>query len=362
MRYVRRAALPARWAARAAVVWLMLSLVLHVSGQTAVPAPPAIPEVIGLGVPQAAARLNAAGFRLAPPVFIEDGGTPHRITAQEPPAGSAAEPGTAVTVTVPRPPTTRLVWDANDFTLIWNGAGGSADFLWLPALRFVALSAEGGSSATGEGQIALSGGWPEVAINPGFCAQVWTEAVRGAKDVDGCASARSTLWQTTNDRATHFWTSGASAFAVYQDGVYRGQCAAAAFECTLYLAPVHFAPDVTEYAYLTYSADGLMLVNPSADRWLPAAQITINERTLGDPAAFAGQDVIGTVETLAPGQCLWFATSAGSAALEPCAVVARAEGAAFWVSGFSWAGRADGQPHDCPAVVEGETMVCLLPR
>lgn len=343
---------------RLVLVLLLCGLGIPLGAQDATPPAASIPDLIGLTPAQAAARLNADGFALAALEYMEyttlTSGTPNTIIAQSPAAGTSAEAGAGVRVTVQQAYNTRLVWDANDFTLVWDGTGGSADFLWLPGLRFAAVD-EGS-------QAAFAGAWSDTTINPGFCAQLWTEAVRGAKDVPGCASARSTLWLTTIDPAAHFWTRGATAFEVYQDGVYRARCEVALFACTLYLAPLHFAPDVTEYAYFVYSAEALMLINQSPDHWMPASQITLDGRALGDPALFNPPPQIGRVDMLAPGQCLLFAASSSAVPLQPCAVIARATGAAFWTQGFTLVGRRDNTAQTCPPVVTGETMICLLPR
>jgi PASTA domain len=318
---------------------------------------PTIPDVTGLPVPQAAATLNRAGFRLGTQTFTESSGSAiNTVSEQSPIPGESAEAGTQVDLTVQRAFNTRLVWDENDFTVVFNGNSGSADALWLNRLNFMTRS---GPDAQ------FIGRWSELSILSGFCAQIWTEPVRGAKDVPGCAAARTTLWLTTNNPAEHFWTNGAAQFEVTQDGVYRGMCEVAALECRLYLPPGLVAPDVTEYFYFVYTPEQFLMINQSADRWMPTYQLSINGYALGSSANYDLSNIIGDVHLLAPEQCLQFASTVldETALSEPCDLIAStAVDTRFWASGFERVSTIDGETRICPPPVSGQPTICLLPR
>ncbi|MDX1994544.1 MAG: PASTA domain-containing protein [bacterium] len=333
------------------ILLFLLSMPLHqhLSAQDATPTP-SVPDVTGLSLPQAAAALHRAGYALAQPTFIE-GQPPQTVAEQSPVAGENAAPGTAVAVTVAQAFNARLVWDDNDFTII-NETG---DVLRLDQLRFSSDAA------------AYTGRWPENVVNDGFCAQVWTEPVRSAKEVPGCQSARSTLWLTSNDRTEHFWTNGATQFEVYQDGVYRGRCEVAALECRLYLAPGLIPEDVTPYLYFNYTEAALLVVNTSQTRWMPLDRAVIDTLLIGNVSQFSSGS-IGNPALLAPGECELFISGSGETSIawpeaQPCLRIADAAVQdPVWRDGFTLVSTLDGQPRTCPPAVANEVTICLLPR
>ncbi len=313
-----------------------------------------IPDVTGRPVPQAAAALNRAGFRLGTQTFTDsEVSAINSVSAQSPTAGESAEAGAAVNLTVQRAFNTRLVWDENDFTLINESIGE----LRLDNVRFEKHS---------EIHSVFDGRWSERTINSGYCAQIWTEPVRGAKDVLGCNSARSTLWLTTANTEEHFWLGGdATAFTIRQDLIPRGLCEVALLECRLYLAPGIVAPDVTEYFYFVYTPEQFLVINQSIDRWMPTYQLTINGYALGSPVNYDLTNVIGDVFLLAPEQCLQFVPTVldETTLSEPCDLIAStATDTLFWASGFELISPSDGETRTCPPPISGQLTICLLPR
>src|SRR5215216_3034771 len=155
---------------------------------------PAVPNLIGLNIPQAAAALNQVGLALGNQTsepWTEAAGVPQNtISVQSVPAGQPATAGAPVDVTVLRSPNVSLSYDDNDFTLI-NNTGGSIDFNGL-----VFGSADGTPAAFSATRWAGS-------LDSAGCAQVWSVIRSVPKDLAGCA--RINHWLTTNNSAEYFW-------------------------------------------------------------------------------------------------------------------------------------------------------------
>jgi hypothetical protein len=245
---------------------------------------PAVPDLTGMTVPDAAAVLNRLGLRLGDRQVIEwDRSQPENtITAQSPDAGIPITPGMSVAVTVMHPFNIRLIYDDNDFTLI----NQSGQVINISPVTFQTLN--------GNRQFAARR-WNRVnELTSRECVQLWSVARTAGKNITGCRAIQQ--WLTTNNRGEHFWMSGQ--FRVLQEGIERGICQSAStpdtvHECSLYLAPGKIAEDTTEYLYFTYNTDQFLIANHSKSRWLLAAEIRIGDGfTPGSVIHFGGSERI----------------------------------------------------------------------
>lgn len=320
---------------------------------------PLVPALTGLSVPEAAAQLNRAGFRLGD-VGIEawfEGmdGTTNTVASQSIDAGSDAAPGIVVDVAVWRSEKAVLIFDDNDITL----QNTSAAPLSLRRVAFISLDGQGTTQFDAED-------WNRNRLQPGECVQLWSVERIAGKEVDGCASVEKWLSITVPD--AHFWTgiNDTTAFQVVQDNIQRGTCIITEQQCEFYLALAadrgRIASDVAEYVYLRYTPDWLQLMNRTEDRWLPTTQLMIGGVKAGDTAQYSIVSEVANVMLLAPGQCLLW-TRDSSITPEACDTVATASvDAPFWITDFNVSSEVNGLPRSCPPAEADKVAVCLLPR
>lgn len=350
------------------LVLLMLTLLIAsaVSAQTTAVR---VPDVTGLNVPQAAAALNRAGLRLGAQIAV--GWTPDSPLPQDSVSAQSLSPdteaafGTAVDLTVLRSANALLIYDDNDITLV-NGTGAALD---LSQISFNTLD----GSVPAAFQAARWGG----VLEAGDCGQLWSLSRREPKSLEECTEAM--LWATTNDPAQHFWTGGGGVtqFSISQGGIQRGICPVSAVgRCEFFLASSTTAGDATDYVYFAYTADALVILNRSADRWMPLNGLLLNTAPTPNgfpvgPAAssVSPETVLGDVYQLAPGQCLLArlsdADTTTAAVPEPCDVLATyafAPETQFWARDFYVTSSTDGQTRRCPAPGESGLSLCILPR
>ncbi|GAB4512924.1 MAG: hypothetical protein OHK0046_13110 [Anaerolineae bacterium] len=341
---------------------LLLLFLIPLSAQESV----TVPDVTGLPVPQAAAALNRAGLRLGEETVVEwtasAGQAANTIREQTPAAGQPAARGDVVNLTVLRPYTALLTYDDNDFTLV----NRSEEDINVHQLTFRAVD-----ETAAFGGIRWEG---DPTVSPRRCVQVWSVGgIAAAKDVPGCGGFGLIRWMTTLNSAEHFWT-GATGFEIVQDGIVRGVCDTSNLipgnptDCTISIGTGVVPGDITEYLYFSYNPAYFVVMNRSTDRWMPTAQITIGEDiTLGDRALF-GEDVIGDVGLLAPGQCLLFSVPTPDPETlvpETCDIIAQRTLEAddvFWTSAFQTNRVYQAEARSCPPALPEQKTICLLPR
>ena len=336
----------------------------------------AMPNLVGMNVPQAAAALNRIGLALGTQSnsgWTAESGLPQNtIGTQSLPADQPVAPGTPVDVTVLRSPNIALVYDENDITLI-NNSNATLD---LNGLVF--------GTAEGAAPAAFTATRWTGALAAGGCAQFWSVLRSVPKDVEGCA--RINHWLTSvNNTAEHFWTAlnGVVTFNVVYNGVQHAVCPGAPagtppMRCDVYL-PLGAAAEVTPYIYLAYTPERLILFNRSTDKWMPvdAARIvnlnpnlTIQEQqiNLADPAIVSQINPVASLALLAPNQCLLF-TNNTSLELpnlpEPCDVIGQGNldpNLIFWSANFDILSATDGLRRTCTAATAGRLTICVMPR
>ncbi len=334
-----------------------------------------VPDVTGLTIPEAAAILNEAGFRLgrqtASPQSDSQEQVPGTIISQSIPAGTDTDAGTSIEVTVLSNARVTLIYDDNDLTLI-NQAGAGID---LTGLVFV--------SSDGTHRFVATE-WRSTLEN-GDCTQIWSISRREPKQVEGCASI---FWLTTNNLDNHFWTQtgGVSQFTVTQNGQLLATCDAAPsnsqddpFSCEFYVINNNIRADNTEYIYFAYTRDRFTVINTSDTAWMPLSETPIYNFNpqitnpgasliLGDPALFQNPDTVADITRLAPGQCVMLTLPPLTDAETPedCWLIAQRDldaSVAFWLAPFeldspqSLSGRAT-----CPAARENQLTQCIMPR
>ncbi|MCD4684443.1 MAG: PASTA domain-containing protein [Anaerolineae bacterium] len=355
---------------------VVLSLSLLLAPAAAQDTTVTVPDVSGLGVPQAAALLNLHGLRLGEQTnmeWSEDAGyAANTISAQAVGAGSEVAPGTSIDVTVLRSPNVTLQYRRNQIALI-NGTGAPLD---LTRIRFEALD--------GNGLAAFDAGtWDPTLAAGNRCVQLWAVRRTGPDRPPDCEGIQN--WLSTVNTAVHFWTetNGVTQFRVLQDGVERAVCGAAVEggglqECSFFIANGAAADDVTAYIYLAYTTDRLIVFNQSTDKWMALGQTSILNYnpnlaqagiplTVGDPALFGDPDIVANIRRLAPGQCLLYTNRSPDVTGPPqdCAVIARLDldpTLIFWAADFEIASATDGQRHKCLAAREGALTICVMPR
>lgn len=323
-----------------------------------------VPDLSGLSVPEAAAALNRVGMALGAEVgeawTAESGLEAGSIVTQSVAAGSAAQPGVAVDVTVLRSPNVLLIFDDNDLTLV-NQSGGVLD---LTGLSF---NASAGSSAS-----FAASRWSG-SLRAGQCTQVWSVGRNGPKGLDECSLIQN--WLVTTNIAEHFWTAGATNFRVLQNGIERASCAVSnPGRCEFYVAAAS-AADNTPYVYFAYTDERLAIINQSDDQWMALAGFTVYNNfgpaasapiPLSDASLYGGLlNPAARIGQLAPGQCILFTN--GTLDLEtpqPCDVIARLAvdpALIFWGAAFEM-DSLDGQRRSCPAATAGRLTLCIMPR
>lgn len=332
-----------------------------------------MPDLVGLGVPQAAAELNRAGLRLG--AQLNEVWTPASpfapgtVAAQSVPPGAAVSPGAEIDLTVLRPSTARLIYDDNDLTVV----NLTDQDLSIRGLRFV--TREGAAASFNATRWAND-------LRARQCVQVWSVSRNGPKGLPECRLIQN--WLSTTNRDSHFWTqvSGARLFEVVVDETPVMSCPAAPpnsenspVTCDFYL-PSGGVGDVLEYIYFTYTAERLVAMNPSEDGWMRFNQTTIfnparDRALLGDrfrisAVLFGRPDIVANINLLAPGQCILFHLEDVPAQPLPqdCDVIyqqALPADARFWLADFQMEGR-EGRRFTCAGATEGRRTICVMPR
>lgn len=332
-----------------------------------------VPDLTGLSAPKAAAELNRLGLRLgaqASQSWTADSGVPENtIGSQSVEAGSSADPGTAIDVTILRSANIRLIYDDNDLTVV--------------NLTPRALDISGINFATSEGSAASfsANRWTS-ELKPNQCVQVWSINRNGPKGLPECESIQA--WQVTTNAGNHFWTAanGVAKFDVKQgDGVLTTCNAASAPEqpmaCEVYLVSSEQS-DVAEFVYFVYTTDQFVAANPSENEWMRLNQTKLYNANpnqsqlganfnLGTREMFGNPDILADVRRLAPKQCLLFKSDAAAADAplpETCDVIAQRDLPAaelFWLNDFQIESR-NGTKFTCTAAVEGKRTICVMPR
>lgn len=330
-----------------------------------------VPDVTGMNAPQAAAALNAAGLKpgLLTNAAVTETQIVNTVVTQNPAAGTQVAAGSAVDLQIARPNNVRLLYDDNDLTLI-NLSRQS-----LPLENIVLRETDGEKRFRGQR-------WGN-QVRAGDCVQVWSVGRGEPKSVPDCRRVNS--WLTTNDTSQHVWTaaSGVQSFNVMQDGQQRAQCQAAPrgsqdtpTVCEFYVESAASDPTLA-YIYLAYTADALVVRNPSEDSWLrlnvevtPAGgeQFVLNRHEIYDAVdpliISTNANGVTVVPQLAPNQCLLFRAPdiPLEAMPEPCMMLGnRTEQAPFWRSDFTVLDR-DNKPRTCKAATPGRLTICIMPR
>lgn len=351
---------------------LILSLMLWLPTLAAQDATTQVPDLTGLNVPQAAARLNEAGLRLGAEQVVlwttGANGAPNTISTQSVAAGSAVAPGSAVDISVLRSPNMEMIYDDNDLTLV-NKSGDLAD---VTGMRLA-------STAGGSASLVVIDRLPD-NLKASQCFQFWTEWRNAPKGMTECRFIQS--WVRGLNASEHFWTqtAGVQQFTVLENGVERITCPGAPvgsqdnpLRCEFFYGGTG-AADITQYIYFAYTLDTLTVINQSPDKWMPTDRTTIfnpnvpdTSLFVGDPTLFQNPDVVGDITQLAPGQCLLLSVNRpdGTTPVQPCQVVAYHDVNpifAFWTAAFEIESATDGQRHGCPAATAERPVICILPQ
>ncbi len=214
------------------------------------------------------------------------------------------------------------------------------------------------------------------------CVQLWAIPRTNSERPAECTTVQR--WLSTTHAESHFWTgtNGVTRFQVSQGGIERAVCNAAApgagqQRCEFFVPADALGDDVTDYIYLAYTTDRLVVLNQSANRWMSTAATQVYNYNpnssvsgaavpIGDPSLFGNPPTVADIRRLAPGQCLFFTNSNPEATTPPqaCDVIAQLNigpDLIFWAADFEIAG-TDGQRHICPAAVDGKLTVCIMPR
>jgi hypothetical protein len=357
-----------RWAA--AVMCCCLSLFsAGAQGEASV-----VPDLTGLTIPQAAAQLNKAGIAFGSEIAVPlaEGVTADVISGQSVAPGEPVMAGMIVDVEIPRSANVRLFYDDNDLTMM-NLANAN-----IAIQNLVFETVEGSRDASFN-----ASRWAK-QLRAKQCTQIWSLNRNGPKSLPECTYIQN--WLTTTNPAAHFWTavSGAQTFRVVQDEVERGVCQAAPpnsqdqpVSCEFYL-PAGAAGDVTQYIYVAYEEDRLVVMNNSDGQWMPVNSARIVS-TLANPgplgrqfrlnaALFGRPEIVARINRLAPKQCLLFISSGASGTdaggLLECDVIATMHlepSQLWWTANFSILG-SDGRERTCNAALPGKLTLCIMPR
>ncbi len=329
------------------------------------------PDLTGLTPPRAAAILNRIGFNLGKEtakLWTAESGLPQNaISAQSIPPGQKSQRGTAIDVTVLRPSNLILLYDDKSLTL----ANQTGDALDLTQFTFNTL--DGTKRITFQGTL-----WQADQVDNNQCAQIAAVRAQGPTQTAPCAGIQTWFW--TTNAGNHFWIgiNGVTRFDVVQAGIERGTCntapvGAAQQRCDIYL---NAEQDAADYVYFAYTPDQLVVINKSADKWMPlngdniinyAPAVAGSTFAFADPKVFGNPVTIGQTDRLAPNQCLLYTNRAAPSgtAPEPCDVIARLDleaNVVFWTQDFDLNSVTDDVQHTCPAATSGKVTVCIMPR
>lgn len=328
-----------------------------------------VPDVNGLPLPQAVAELNHVGLLLgtinyANSVPSDETNPDYMILAQAPGANETVEAGSTVDVTL-NFYNVLLRYDGNEFHMINRSA--------------VDINLYNLSFETETHQFEARH-WGDVLVNRN-CVQVWSINIDGAYEPQECRFVQGTAGVIPNvSEVQQFWIdSETQTFRVVQNGMVRGECPIAVDSangapqdtCEVWLASNQPPEDITEYLYFVYDAHNFYMQNRSESQWMPLASIDIADttRTLVE-TRFFDFEPRGNLDFLAPSQCLLITDSTPPATdtepLVACDVIVQSTYASedrFWIDGFAVNGVLDvPSQRECPAVIDNERTICLLPR
>lgn len=338
-----------------------------------------VPDIVGLSLPRATATLNAVGIGVGSVIDLmwsEASGLPlNSVGAQSALPGDSVPMGTRIDLVVLRQPNITLLYDENGLAV----HNHSNTTLALPALAFTGISGNTAAAFAGERWAA--------SLPDERCAYLARPESEAPATIPGCS--RIDLRLTTEQPAEQFWTtaSGVTNFNVLYQGEERGTCPAAPAGSAFLSCPIHLPIDLdaesTDYLFMAYTTERLIVFNPSQDRFMPLDEITIiNNAAGGDPALGANGDRIAigdasqyvrtnpvaAISTLAPQQCILFTNSANLDVydtLQACTLVAQLNidpNLIFWAAPFSFTSQLDGQQRTCPAATPGRLTLCVMPR
>jgi|GEM_PF-5401546 len=313
-----------------------------------------IPDIIGKTVPQAEALLNNSDYRLDPVILSTEDGDGELNTVID---FDILDDG-FVQVTVLREYNVRLIWDnAEAFADATFLGDVSDDALFT----LVNLSADDLYLRNVEIADFNTSAW-EANLLPDQCAQIWSFEEDNHFPQEGCGLIQGGNVTSITQPDRQFWRNGES-FDVQQNGLYRATCDIAAGSCEFWLSPDAIAEDLTEYVYLIYDDDELLIYNNSETQWMEVSELNFSgDLALSDIRNW--EDEV-SVERLAPGQCLRYTTDLENETLQQCAAIAyqiTSSRDVFWTEEFSLEDSLNGsQTIECPASSGGRTL-CIAGR
>lgn len=331
-----------------------------------------VPDVTGLTPAQAAALLNQNGLNLGQqnPAEADDESTPNTVVSQSIEPDTSVALGTAVDVFITSPTNARLIYNDN-YMIMFNLTEGVMN---TPNVILQAIS----GSSTSFNISQLSG-----SLEADDCLQLWSVDRGDVEEIGGCDSVYG---RTLTDPNEYFWTetSGATEFAIIENGIERTTCPVASagtedapLYCDFYLAGGGVGYDDADYMYLVYSDKAMAIINTSEDQWMPTDQTLFYNHNPGlairDVAGILGDTEVlreehhvglGEVTRLAPNQCLVFTVqgSGVNESPEPCDVVAQralSGDVVVWLTDFEAESRFDGSIVICPDSITGELIRCV---
>jgi hypothetical protein len=327
-----------------------------------------VPDLTGLNIPEAAAALNAAGLALgveeARPWDSLAPVEPDLIGGQSVAAGSAAEAGTVVDVTVLRTPNAAMIYDDNDITLV-NLSGANLN------VNDVTFNTVDGNSASFPASL-----WTDI-LRANQCLQLWSVGRNGPKGLDECRLIQT--WRVTTNPAEHFWTGsgGTTQFSLSKAGEQVVTCDVAnPGRCDFYLPTGVRGGENTEYVYFAYTSDQLAIINTAEDRWMDLNGLNVTNYfadpdganvAVANPRIFGNPSIVADITRLAPGQCLLFTSGSpqSESPPQPCEVIARLNigpELIFWGAAFEVDSVTDDRTHSCPAGAADRLILCVMPR
>lgn len=331
-----------------------------------------VPDLTGLNMPQAAARLNEIGLRLGTEVTAlwtaSSLQPPNTISGQSVAPGTPVTAGSSVDITMLRAPNMVAIYDDNDITIV-NRSGSIID---VSGMRLVSVEGNRASILVADRLQSF--------IREGQCLQIWSIWRNGPKAVDECRFIQG--WLRDTPPREHFWTQtrGVVNFSILERGVERAICPAAPLgsegnplRCEFFFGG-NSAAEVTPYIYFVYTPSTMAIINQSTDRWMPTDRSEIFKPNVedfslyvGNPAMFGNPVIVGDITLLAPGQCLLLTVNHPTdlAPPLPCTVIAYADinpQFSFWTAAFEIESATDGHRHGCPAALPDRPVICIVPQ
>jgi len=324
---------------------------------TATPAP-TVPNLIGLTAAQAEAALNAAGMRLDPFIISVDTGTGNfnTIIDQSPATGETVNQGASISITVRHEYNLELRWQTPEHNNnLFNVRNLSETNIAFGGVRFKASTAD---------NFVDTSAFPDT-LRTQQCIQSWT-FTPGNNDFEqlaGCRFVQDNGIIGLPDVSDQFWIH-ASAFDIYQDGVYRATCQQSAGQCQVWVSPSSIAEDIAPYVYLIYDAQQLVVYNNSDSQWMDLAHLFIDgsDVSLSETRNW-DRLIIPDIDRLAPNQCVRFTRDVTIQPLDNCDEIAFVvTNNAFWQNIFLVTDLLAGEDvKRCPSL-SGERTICLLQR